>query len=229
MMQLSQVGRTSLLMGLFGGVLIVLGHSILGNPTLSNRSPMPFTFPDRVPLSNWQAKDSHPLTAKALNASQPMAGWQYQYQQNNLLLQVEMRYLADDESSQQPLPLLIRTFTNLPPTVLQSAETRARPNIGFYSLFSHQQMAYLSTCINPRGGSTVTSEQFQQNRNSYDLRLDRFLPWVLGKAPLRDNRCLWVLMSIPAQPTRSPSDHYPTLETAWVNWADWWQEHFPKP
>ncbi len=74
---------------------------------------------------------------------------------------------------------------------------RQQANTGFYNLFTYQQRAYLSTCINSRGGSTVTAPQFRRNRLIYDMRLGRLFPWLVGQGTIRDRRCLWAHLSVP--------------------------------
>jgi cyanosortase A-associated protein len=77
--------------------------------------------------------------------------------------------------------------------------------------------AYLDACINSRGGSTFTEEQFRANRIQYDVQFNRLLPWLLGQQELRDQRCLWTHLSIPLNQS-SPESSYHILENAWFSW-----------
>jgi cyanosortase A-associated protein len=51
---------------------------------------------------------------------------------------------------------------------------------GFYTLLAAEGKAYLSTCVNAQGPTTVTREQFLANRTAYDLKPNRLLPILIG-------------------------------------------------
>lgn len=216
--------RISLLATTFGGVLFVMGKSIF-SPIASNRTVAPFIFPSEVPLQNWQLLASRPLAAQATGNEKTLSGRHYQYIHNGLLLDIEMRYIVDTDGDVQ---LLLQHFSFIPPSVTDVLNLYQRQEGGFYSLFVQQKKAYLSACINPYGGSTVTNVQFVQNRNTYDLQLNCLLPWLFGREPLTDRRCLWTNLSIPFKNT-SPAPTYQTLETVWDSWYRWWVPRFPKP
>ncbi len=76
---------------------------------------------------------------------------------------------------------------------------RRRSDSGIYALFEAHGKAYLSTCVNAQGPTTVTREQFLANRTTYDLKPDRLLPILIGQANIRDSRCLWINLSMPVQ------------------------------
>ncbi len=95
-------------------------------------------------------------------------------------------------------------------------------------LFKDQNDAYLASCINPRGESTVTIEQFNKNRYDHDIRPERLLRWFLRAESIRDFRCLWVSLSIPITDQRT-DEAFSTLEAVWFFWHDWWKPHFPQP
>jgi cyanosortase A-associated protein len=213
--------RNSLLAVTFGGVLLVLGKLIL-TPTIGyKRSPDFFVFPPEVPLSGWQPLATRPLPKSNSEFPKLVAGRHYRYQQNGLNLDIEMRYFTASNGD-------VRSFIHQYAGIAPSLVVRQHKRVGFYGFFVRQQRAYLSVCINPRGGSTVTAEQFEQNRYLYDISLNRLLPWLLGQEPLRDNRCLWAHLSI-AVPKASSEAAYKDLEKIWFSWYNWWNPRFPKP
>ncbi len=217
--------RISLLAAIFGGVLFVLGKSLL-YPTGSQPTLTPFNFPPAVSLPQWQPLASTPLENKTAKSPKFLSGRRYHYIQNGVPLDIEMRYFVITSGE---IESYIKTHT----AISSSADKvlpvlRQKEGVGFYSLFAHQGRAYLSACINPRGGSTVTDEQFRRNRYTYDVRSHRFLPWLLGQAELRDMRCLWAHLSVPLN-NSSPEDAYQTLEKAWFSWYQWWSPRFPNP
>jgi cyanosortase A-associated protein len=101
-----------------------------------------------------------------------------------------------------------------------------RSAIGHYGLFSYQDKAYLTACINPRGGTTFTKEQFSDQRNTSMMQFDRILLWLIGKEDLRDWRCLWVNMSTPVQQS-NPQAAYVILQDTWKDWYSWWSPRWP--
>ena len=211
--------RLSLLAVIFGSVFYILGKTIVPQSTANINS---FVFPKAVPLSAWQLQKSRPMDAPIAKIPSYLFGRHYQYIQNNLMLDIEMRYLVNTPGD---VKYFIRFVPPLPGQ-LTLASLRQQQGVGFYYLFTHQQRAYLSTCINSRGGSTVTVSQFQQNRYLYDINLGRLVPWLLGQEPFQDKRCLWAQLSIPLN--NSPGDTYQTLEKAWFDWYRWWHPRFPQ-
>lgn len=220
--------RISLLAFTFAGVFFALVRSILA-PTLG--TPTAYSFPEAIALPGWQLISSTPIADSGSEMPSPLAGRRYQYEWQEAAMQVEVRYLVSTTGNVQAF---VQNYTSIQPTFEQPLPERSQATLryqeetGFYELFSHQGQAYLSACINARGGSTVTSEQFTYNRNSYDLKLDRIVPWLLGQEDLRDSRCLWTHMSMPII-KNSEEDAYRTLEQAWKDWQQWWSLRFPQP
>lgn len=211
--------RIWLLAALFTGVLSVFSKSILLTPSTQIENPN-FIFPTTIPLPQWQLLDSSSL--KITDDPNFINSRRYRYQNNRTILNIDMHYIINSSgdvkdflrkhifSQQSSAPLIIKQ----------------KPGMGFYALFNYQENAYLTSCINPRGSSTVTFDQFRQNRNTYDLQPQRLLVWLLGSGELRDWRCMWSLLSVPLE-TAKPEEAYSILEFAWVFWYPWWEKHFP--
>ncbi|HLO52125.1 MAG TPA: cyanoexosortase A system-associated protein [Kamptonema sp.] len=214
--------RISLLAVTLGGVLLVAGKSILYPSAAKQEGIVTFNFPDSVPLPEWQSLESKPLTIT--KTSDIKAGQQYSYQKNSLPLEIKIHYVVNTSGDVEGM---MKNHTGLKssPATLTVANIKG---VGFYGLLQHENRAYLSTCINPNGGSTFTVEQFRYNRNTFDLQLSRIVPWLLGQGKLQDQRCLWTQMSIPLDRT-TPTNANKILETAWVSWYQWWQPRFPQP
>ncbi len=207
--------RPLLLTFTFGCTLFAVGKATL-DP--SNGTYTPFVFPTTVSLPGWQSFGSSPLDN---HHQEFIAGRRYQYIYLGVPLDIEMSY----ERSTGDIKAFIQNYTSIPasPTFLY----RQQESVGYYVLFIYQKRAYLSSCINPRGASTVTREQFIKNHNTYDLQFSRLFSWILGQEDLRDWRCLWTNMSIPSNHT-SVEQSYQVLENAWVLWYKWWSPRFPK-
>ena len=210
---------------IFGAAILVLGKVIL-YPTSSDRPVSSFVFPSKVALPGWQLLESKPLETLATDNHQYISGKYYRYIHKGLSLDVQMRYLVNTDGD---VKNLLKKYTPIRfwaeqvlPVVPQ------QQGVGFYSLFVYDEKAYLSACINSRGGSTVTDRQFRRNRNLYDVPSSRLLLWLLSQAELRDERCLWAHMSVPVKDS-STDDAYKTLEKAWFSWYKWWSQRFPNP
>ncbi|MEW6494265.1 MAG: cyanoexosortase A system-associated protein [Cyanobacteriota bacterium] len=211
--------RVWLIAVLFTGVLSVFSKSVWLPPSNQIETPS-FIFPTTIPLPSWQLLDSFPL--KITDDPNFINSRRYRYQKNRTVLNIDMHYII--QSSGDVKDILRKHIFSKQSSA--SLIIRQKPGMGFYALFTTQGTAYLTSCINPRGGSTVTFDQFRQNRNTYDLQSHRLLLWLLGLEELRDWRCMWSLLSVPLE-TAQPEEAYSILEFAWVFWYPWWEKHFP--
>lgn len=215
--------RIGLLGTTFAGVLLVLAKSIF-YPASSDRTISPFEFPPKVDLPGWQEVKSQPIdpTEDALFLS----GWNYQYFQNTFSLNIKMYYVIVDDPSGIQTVLEKYGYGSW---VISQVKMQQNKNIGFYGFWQSEEQVNLGACINPYGGSTVTTDQFGQNQNTNALKLRRIIPWLLGTDSLRDLRCLWTTLSMPIEPGESAEQVYPILEKAWFFWYESWQARFPEP
>jgi cyanosortase A-associated protein len=209
--------RLPLLALTFSSVFLVLAKVII-YPNAEKSTLIPLIFPETVPLSEWQLNTKYSQPTSTKDDSNLIAQKHYQYTQKNVPLDIEMRYVTIFDVSQ-----LLKEY-NL---ISSSAEVRQRQKVGYYGLGVDKGRAYLSACINPHGSSTFTSQQFSQNRSLYDRPWQRLLPWLMGKKPIEDKRCLWTHLSIPVN-NSSPESAYKKLENVWFSWHQWWQPRFPK-
>lgn len=208
--------RLYLLITTCGGVCAALLKLAIAPAIDSSQA---FVFPHSVPLATGTLIAQQPL---ATQSPAQVAGHQYHYQVGDRTLKIEMRYLANTDGD--VATYLLSTLQ--PQAPLPALTIRHRSGIGYYGLIMHNQQAYLSTCINPRGETSVTREQFAHHRHIYDLRSDRLLLWLLGQADLRDWRCWWVYLSTPVGKT-SPETAYQILEKTWVAWYPNWRSRVP--
>lgn len=218
--------RLPVLIVTFTSALFVFGRTITDS-SIGKRTATPFVFPSAVPLPPWQFMSSKPLPNQIVEqlpyGKLILPGMHYRYQQNGIPLKIDMRYevnTAGDVKQLIEMHTDVKFLPNQPMPIIREHK------LGFYGVYVYQQQAYLDACINPSGGSTFTSAQFDYNRIHYDLQFQRLLLWLLGRQELRDNRCLWTHLSIPLN--QSDPDAYSTLEQAWFSWYKWWQTRFPK-
>lgn len=202
----------------FFGTLLILGRAIF-TPDLEKATP--YTFPEQVSLSRSTLIDSTAIVSKSFNSKYwfDLEGYQYNYQGFN----VKVHYLRETDGD-------ISTYLDNYGLNHQKVKLNAidkQGQTGFYRLFEHDRVAYLTACINPRGSSTVNRAQFFANRNAHDLRPDRAIPIILGMADPRDARCLWVTVSAPIK-NRSIDTVHQQLEATWQEVYTWWFSKFPK-
>lgn len=143
-------------------------------------------LPASMPLPEWQLATSQPLVRPA-DAPLDWSGRLYRYSRDNYLLNIQVIYLGNTNGD----------ITGL---IRKSLPVKAKPTIqyqqgiGFYGLITLTQKRYLSACITPYAGSTFTTQQFKQASTSEWYT--RLVPWLIGRAQLKDERCLWVLLSL---------------------------------
>jgi cyanosortase A-associated protein len=211
--------RGSLLALTLGGALLACGKVVLF-PAPTHSTTVSFTFPTQVPLPEWQAVTHKTLTSQDVGASKHLGGIQYQYTKSGIPLEIEMHYFDNTNGD-------VGDFLKAQKSIARMQTNQQKHSAaGYYSLFVHQDKAYLSACINPYGGSTVTSKQFKKNRNTHDIP-NRLVPWLLGQGRLQDERCFWAHLSVPLGRS-SPEAAYQNLESVWTPWSQWWNQHFPR-
>ncbi|TYQ30342.1 cyanoexosortase A system-associated protein [Pseudanabaena sp. UWO310] len=226
----SQKFRMGLLMVLVSGSLLVFGRSVIDS-TIGK--PTPFTFPEQIALEPTQTQTKLEAQGDIVDPKeffgQPkyLFGKKYKYSLDGIPIDIDLRYAVGSEGD---LYYYIKGVTNIEISEedLRKQSIRKDP-IGFYATFTKQDRVYLTACINPRGISTVTSEQFNDNASSRVMDRDILIGWLLGQKDLRDRRCLWTLMSAPIT---SESDLHATsqkLEKVWISWYEWWKPRFPQP
>lgn len=204
-------------------MVLILGKLIL-DPTAGKRSFADFKFPDALPLAGWKLVASQLLIDRALATAEydrVNAGRLYHYRQNAISLQVEVRYVLNTNGD---VSRLLQQTSVEPISKMQQIQTIS----GFYNSFTTSDALHLTSCVNPRGNSTVTSTQFLQNRYAYDLQMNHLLAWATGQENLIDQRCLWLHLSTPLHV--NPHDQaLALLESAWHNLTLWGQTQFPQP
>lgn len=187
-----------------GLTLFAIGKLVL-EPPREKQQPIAFPVPP-ISLSGWDYWDSRYL--------QDAAGKIYKYGEGDRLLKIEIRQINHTDGHVENY---LKNYKNIDPLLTIKQES----GIGFYGLFVEGGNAYLSSCINPRGESTVTADRFIRNRNTYDLQWNRILSWLLGRSDLREWRCLWVNLSMPLDGA-DREDIYTILEKIWFEWYRWW-------
>jgi len=106
-----------------------------------------------------------------------LPGREYRYIQKELPLDIKMRYEVEADGN---FSKFIKNYTDIKFSLNQPLpDVRQHERLGFYGLFVYQKRAYLNACINSRGGSTFTKEQFNYNRSHYDAQFNRILAWLL--------------------------------------------------
>jgi cyanosortase A-associated protein len=197
------------------------------NSNVGNRPVPHFEFPKTIPLTFWQQIENKNIKVTQLTSQQNQYVIQsanlYQYQEEDIQLDIKMYYLTDARGNVEDLLL---EQTKITPKALKKKEIRQQNN-NFYILFSDRHRTYLSSCLNPNGNSVINRTQFSQNISNRQLSLKLLVNWLIGKDSIRDRRCLWVTISTPNNSSSflQPQD---LLEQVWQEWYQWWQPRFPE-
>ncbi len=213
-----QLWRLGLLAVLLTASVGLLGRAI-ATPKGSgpSKASSAVTFPPSVSLPIGQFSQ----TIAVRSEGGAVVGQQYQYQHRGQTITAEVREEWGDGNVSRFL------FVHTPiRTANATMQIRFQPGLGYYGVLTHAGQAYLSACVNSRGNSTVTEQQFTQNHYQQDLDVGRLLPWLLGQKSLVDGRCLWTLMSTPLDQATSPEAAYEALAVAWSPWTQWWKSNF---
>ena len=217
--------RMGLLAILVGGGLLILGRSLfdgnLGKPT-------PYAFPESIEFGQNQIKLEIARPPEAIVDSKEffgkpryITGKGYRYLIDQIPVEIDIRYASGTEGD---LHIFLKEMAaiDISEDDLRQKSSRNTPT-GFHAIIEHQNRTYLTACINPRGISTVTKDQFDDNASARASDRDVVVGWLLGQTDLRDRRCLWTLMSTPSTPDASQK-----LEKVWVLWYEWWKPKFPQ-
>lgn len=205
-------------------------------PEAGNRTVNDFIFPNQVSLTAWNQIYSNSVSAKLQITPQQkqdliVSAKHYQYIQDNLTMDANISYVVNTRGN---VNQLIETYTNISQDILNQQQVKKHNDIGFYLLFydrdldspSKADRAYLSSCLNSQGTTTVTSQQFSESLNQVKITSSLLGNWLLGKESIRDRRCLWIHLSIPLQSEVSTT--YSILENTWINLVQYWIPNFPQ-
>jgi cyanosortase A-associated protein len=187
--------------------------------TTLNKGPITgYSFPQRITLPEWQFTKSNELPQKAnenlSGANAIISGKRYQLIQNDVPLIVEVRLVLNTDGNIQRLVERSRVS---PISIDDSSSMiREKEGVGIYGLSIDEGQAYLDTCLNTRGKSTFTREQFMANQTNYIMQPGRLIALLWGQERLNDHRCLWIRLALPISKVQ-PKAAYPILEKAWLS------------
>lgn len=195
-------------------VFIILGRSLIDPNWGKSKS---VSFPEDIALPQWSQLKSTPISLEysVYNRQEKVLGRQYTYIRNSqapqVPLTVEIFYWSSPSGQMEDFFMYYShkkaKFTVIDMDVRQKSQS-------FYGLYRDRNTAYLSSCINPLGNSTVTNAQFLANRNNYDLKSSRWVGVALGLKRLRNWRCLWVNIAVSSN-INDTNKSYKTLNDAW--------------
>lgn len=237
--------RISLLAITFLGLSGVLIRVIL-EPKPEVRKTIDYLeFPKAIPLAGWQAvksnslEKSHERTNENTGESEIQKitkGHFYQYEQNTKPLKVE----AWSEKYVGNISFFLLSYKQMKAS--SNFKVKYQDDIGYYAFFDDLDHVYLTACINPKGETTVTDDQFSKNRYANGWGIQRAFLWLIGQQDLFESRCLWTLMWLPdtTDPTQLDlsisldeknvklNEVEQELEKAWLEWYQWWKANLPE-
>lgn len=214
--------RTLGLMALTLGVMATLGK-LLVQPQQSQKDfirPLPQT----LQLAGWQPIKGNPLSYNNLSRHYDIVldAQEYHFYQRSAILSVrltvQLRYVFNTDASLGTFQQ--KWLVGRSPSDRTSHQTPIStgqfPELGYYTLSSAPQETILDTCINPQGKSTVTREQFLDNRLQYDLNPTHLLRWAIGQNTLLDKRCIWMRLKLRSTPNSLYSDLPEPFHQPWT-------------
>jgi cyanoexosortase A len=217
--------------------LIFLSFSLFFSPMAGVNQIASYQFPDKIPLANWKIVDSHSssLIGKNLKPdpssreeygieldklNKILAGRVYYYKNSSSELSVSANYIVNTLAN---INTYYDSFGKL--SQLTNAVEKKEKD-GLYLNFTNENQLHFTACMNSQGKTTVTSPQFISYFYSSSLsnfEIGHVLNWLMGKALLKDKRCLLLEVSIDSQ---SP-DRDAQLMTVWTELVSYWQKNFP--
>ncbi|TVQ56007.1 MAG: cyanoexosortase A system-associated protein [Spirulina sp. DLM2.Bin59] len=213
---------------LAANVLLLVGvtAAVFLNPNVGNLRE--YEFPEDLNLRGWKLEGSEalePVEKPEYEGSSYRAGRHYRFRQGDTPLDIEIRYVTETLGGVDLFTREHERFTAEVHEEAINARIRSSAVTGHFAEISHGGYAYITACINPRGFSSATPEQYERNQELYDMVIERAIPWLLGRERWRDDRCLWTLMYTPLGD--DPQVAHSLLETAWQDWFQLWQGNFP--
>lgn len=200
----------------------------LSNTLPKNRSK--YQLPSQISMAKWQLNSTNNLPKALQNGA--LSARQYLYSSS---LQSDFRYDLRIDA------LYINRVVSIPKSLdiigLKYPSNNSRihylDKVGYYALFFDQERAYLSSCINSYGFTTVTEDQFIYYR-PLDLSFSHISAYLIGTRDLFDSRCLLSTLSIPLGKNtmaelqkNSIEKKAQILEKAWIEWHQNWKDYFP--
>jgi cyanosortase A-associated protein len=222
-----------ILTALSGGALFTLGKLWI-HPNVPKPSP---NLPESISLPQWKFYSSIDVSNPTDSDqddfkpqhSRFISGKSYHFKPNQLhtkqqILALEIRYLAETDGDLRKILKQYKAIILVDAINKDSPILRRKDGIGSYIVFTEFERLHLSACINPSGNSSVTRDQFQSDRNKYDLQMGRIIGWLMGQAELREQSCLWVHLSSPL-PKDSPIPTDKSVQNIETAWFDWYQQN----
>lgn len=202
-------------------VTLTLVYSIV-KPIAPRSLDLDVSLPDTFSLPGWKAQPTQSISPPLSNSkyNRILSGQRYSYRQGERSLQIAVRYVVETEGD---IGQLMADSSELSNNMPNSFEDRQSSN-GFYRLFTHQNQAYLESCLNLNRYNTVTPIQFRQNAYVQALQSQQWLGWLMSKRPLLERRCLWIQISTPIL-ERNVQAAQVTLEQSWEILVASWRLH----
>ncbi len=175
---------------------------------------------ENLSLNNWQLISTKKLNTPKLDVAPHfeamLSGQSSHYLQGNNNLDLERYYVVNTGQNQ------MNEWLNYLAGNSKDIKRHIRHNkYGYYLLTNDHNQAHLVSCINAKGESTVTQEQFEENSKNFYFKSNRIVPWLLGSDILDDQRCLWFKLSTPLENTNHEKADQ-LLESLWsANYTQW--------
>ncbi|MBD1855435.1 cyanoexosortase A system-associated protein [Leptolyngbya boryana CZ1] len=193
---------------------------VVVKPTSSPPANPEASLPNHLSLPGWEAQKTQSIEPSPSNSkyNRIVSGQRYLYRQGDRSLQIAVRYVVETEGDiGQFIADTDESWGKTPISFEDRQSTQ-----GFYRLFTQQNQAYLQSCLNLNGHTTVTQTQFRQNAYRQALQPEQWLNWLISQRPLLERRCFWIQISTPVVEQNIHLTHA-TLEQSWKTLVSSWR------
>lgn len=209
--------RLGVFIVLLAAVLSQAGYALFKPASDKEKDVATLDYPQEAPLPGWQQVKTLPLEPQAKNQ---LYGQEYQYKKDGQNLTFQARYYPQ-VGFNTSYGLIVHKI--VPPASIVP-EIKQDPKRGYYAFFEAENKVYLTACLNARGDSTVSQAQSVRNRYANGWTVPSVLGWLALGTDFADSRCLWTVAFVPnGSETLTPEAQKTLLETAWLDWRDWWK------
>lgn len=195
-------------------------------PQIGRRELSALRLPSQLSLSGWKEQESTSLVTdpeSELRFDRLHSGQEYHYQKQQTQVRVALRFFSPTFGNTKKY--IQEAYDKEFQKNYEQGNTRYLSNLGYYHLFTNEEKAYLSACLNPTFESTVSSAQYARQANKHFFERKNLIPRLLGQKSFRERRCLWVNLSTPLNPD-SPETSYQILESVFKAGYTKWQGLF---
>jgi cyanosortase A-associated protein len=158
-----------------------------------------------------------------------MSGQRYQYQNydRSAILEATFRYIVNVSQSSDLAGYYKRQKRNSNTFKPVDKKNKTSSNIDHILSFQNQDSLTYATCLTPENQTRILP--YNQSTSQYIVsqllgdKLQNVIPWLVGQKPLKDDRCLWMELTLTPLNAEVASE----IQPLWQYFLDYWMGHYP--